>query len=232
MKISKRLKMTADIMPKCEFLYDVGTDHAYLPVYLVKTGKAKKAVASDISRVSADKAYENVKEENLTDKIEIRCGDGLSPLQEREHPDAILITGMGGMLTIEILKAKPEAMKNARYLILQPQHNIDKVRKYILENGFNIIAEDFTVDKGKAYFTLLCEKGTAEYYAPADLFLGRFLPKGRNPLFNDYLGRQIQKYEEKISTAYAKNKAADVSKLKERLNIMKEVYEKCQNASK
>lgn len=230
MKISKRLRMIAELVPKCRLLYDVGTDHAYLPIYLVKSGKAERAVASDISSVSADKALENVVGEGLEDKIKVRCGNGLSTLSEDEKPDVILISGMGGVLTVQLLEGNEKAVSEASCLILQPQHNIETVRKYTEKIGFGITAEDFSEENGKAYFTLRCERCDVPPLSHRELALGRFLPEGRNPLFNAWLGRQILKLESKISAAYAKNPNTDITRLEETLSLYKEVYEKCQNA--
>ncbi|MCD8157989.1 MAG: class I SAM-dependent methyltransferase [Clostridiales bacterium] len=225
MKISKRLKMSADLVPESVLLADIGTDHGYLPVYVVEKGKVKQAVASDISKGSAEKAYENVLSSRLSDKIEVRCGNGLEPLKPDEFPDTIVLTGMGGVLMTEILDKGIEKAKAAKCLVLQPQHNIDKVMAYIHSIGFKITAEDITFEQGKYYFALKCEKGADLPYSAADLETGRFLPKSGNPLFKEFLKSKIKKYSESIKTAYEKNPETDIQKLEEKLKILKEVYE-------
>ncbi|MCC8098403.1 MAG: class I SAM-dependent methyltransferase [Eubacterium sp.] len=225
MKISKRLKMSADLVPESVLLADIGTDHGYLPVYVVENGKVKQAVASDISKGSAEKAYENVLGNGLCDKIEIRCGNGLEPLKADEFPDTIVLTGMGGVLMTEILEGGIEKTKAAKSLILQPQHNIDRVRAYVHSVGFKITAEDMILEQGKYYFALKCEKGEDVPYSAADLEVGRFLPESGNPLFKEFLKNKIKKYSESIKTAYEKNPETDIQKLEDKLKILKEVYE-------
>ncbi len=222
MRISKRLKMSADLVPPSRLIADIGTDHGYLPIYLIKKGIAEKAVASDISEGSAEKARENIKEAGLSDKIRVCRGDGLDPLKPEEFPDTIILTGMGGMLMIEILEKGREKTEAAECLILQPQHNIDRVRAYVHTVGFKITYEDMTYEQGKHYFVLKCEKGTDLPYSAADLALGRFLPSSGNPDFKKFLREKIEKYEESIKTACLKNPEADMEKLKERLEIYKE----------
>ncbi|MCD8090806.1 MAG: class I SAM-dependent methyltransferase [Clostridiales bacterium] len=222
MKISDRLKMSAELVPKSRLIADIGTDHGYLPVYLIKKGTAEKAVAADISPGSAAKAFENVKNAGLSGKISVRCGSGLSPLRENEFPDTIILTGMGGMLMIQILEEGREKTAAAKCLILQPQHNIDRVRAYIHSIGFKITDEDITFEQGKYYFVLKCEKGSDVPYSEGDLEVGRFLPDRNNPVFKKFLGDKIKKYEESIKTAYMANPNADVEKLEKRLKFLKE----------
>ncbi|MCD7854751.1 MAG: class I SAM-dependent methyltransferase [Clostridiales bacterium] len=228
MKLSKRLKMSADMVPHCSLLADVGTDHGSLPVYLALKGIIKKAVASDLSPVSCEKAYKNVCENGVEDIIDVRCGSGLSVIKENETPDVIVITGMGGILITQILEDAPPNAKNTPYLILQPQHNIDSVRAYVLKNGYEIIAEDAAEEHNKFYFTLKCKIGVSEPYSEKDLILGKFLPGSDNPAFKAYLKTKINKYEESIKSAYKKNPNADIKKLENFLKLLKEAQEQCQ----
>lgn len=227
MKISKRLKMSADMVPPCSLLADVGTDHGYLPVYLAEKGIVKKAVASDISPVSAEKASQNVYENNLQNIIEVRTGAGLSILKENEAPDVIVITGMGGVLITKILEEAPPNAKDAEYLILQPQHNIDKVREYVINNGYKIIAEDAAQEQNKFYFSLKCQRGISEAYSEKELITGKFLPKSHNPAYTAYLDAKIKKFKSSVNAAYEKNPDTDIEKLEKFLNILKEVQTQC-----
>ncbi|MCD8215234.1 MAG: class I SAM-dependent methyltransferase [Clostridiales bacterium] len=222
MKISKRLKMSAELVPKGLLLADIGTDHGYLPIYVIEEGKVKRAVASDISRGSADKAYENVLSHGLEEKIDVRCGKGLETLKENEFPDIIVLTGMGGVLMTEILEEGRAKTQRAACLILQPQHNIDRVRAYVRGAGFKITDEAMTAEQGKYYFSLKCEKGEDVPYNETDLEVGRFLPESGNPLFKEFLREKIYKYSESIKRAYEKNSETDISKLERKLEILKE----------
>ena len=216
--------MSAKLVPKCDILADIGTDHGYLPVYLLKNGIIKKAIAADLSRVSADKASESLKAEGLEDYADVRCGNGLSVLSTDDNVNTIVLTGMGGMLVIDILRSNLDVVDAADYLILQPQRHIDRVRDFVHKIGFKITAEDMCMERGKYYFAMRCEKGEDVPYDRGDLFLGRFLPVSKNPLFKSFLAYRITKTRESIARAYKINPQTDVSSLKERLELMEKIY--------
>ncbi len=224
MKLTQRMKMTADLVPVCKSVIDVGTDHAYLPIYLCQNGIIKTAVASDISLGSAKKAKQNVAMASLENKIEIRNGNGLKVLKQNEYVNAIICAGMGGMLVIDILEGNKDAVKCADYLILQPQRHIDRVRSYIHKAGFKITAEDICFESGKYYFALQCTKGQDVPYREGDLLLGRFLPKVRNPLFKKYLTCQIASKSLSYQTALSQNPSASLDPLKKHIQLLKNAY--------
>ncbi len=224
MKITKRLEMTARLVPECDILADIGTDHGYLPIYLLKRGTIKKAIAADLSSVSADKARKSIQEEGLEEYADIRCGNGLSVIKRSDNVNAIVLSGMGGMLVIDILKSNPDVVQNADFLILQPQRHMDRVRDFVHSIGFKITDEDMCIERGKYYFAMRCEKGEDVAYDRGDLLLGRFLPSGRNPLFDDFLSYRIAKTRESIERACSLNPETDVGSLESRLRLLENIY--------
>ncbi len=148
-RLSGRLARLADLSGGYA-LADIGTDHAYLPIYLVMTGKIQRAFAMDIGEGPLARARENVRAYGLGDYITLRRSDGLAALQEGEA-GTIVIAGMGGDLTLKILREGERVASSAKELILQPQSNIHKVREYIYRKGYAIDREELVLEDGKFY---------------------------------------------------------------------------------
>lgn len=131
-------------------LADVGTDHAYIPIYLVQNGTVPQAIAMDINRGPLLRAEENIRRYGLEAHIETRLSDGLEKLQAAEA-DTILIAGMGGLLVVRILENGRDVLKGCRELVLQPQSEIRSVRAWLEETGWKIDREDLIFEEGKYY---------------------------------------------------------------------------------
>lgn len=136
---------------------DIGTDHAYVPLYIVSNGKCKKAIASDVRTGPVEIARANIKKHGFEDFIEVRMGSGLSVLSPGEADD-IIIAGMGGELICEIIKADEAVARSAR-LILQPMNSQYELRHYLFENGFVIENEDISVEGFKVYNLIIAKEG-------------------------------------------------------------------------
>ena len=138
--LSPRLKTLYDITPMCDCFADIGTDHAYLPVYLCKNGKCKTAIASDIVKGPLERAKATIKKHNMEDKISIRLGGGVSTL-ERDEADVVLIAGMGGLIIADILKDGFDVLKTVKNIILQPMTAVSDLREYLYNNNWKIDKE-------------------------------------------------------------------------------------------
>lgn len=171
-QLSKRLLTVAEFVRRGAFVADVGTDHAYLPIYLVENGIARGAVASDINKGPYLRAKQNVSEHSLTDKITTICVGGLEGI-DRFEPTDILICGMGGELISKILDDAPFVRTEKIRLILQPMTHPEVLRKYLLDTGFDIIDEALVRDD-KLYVVICAEfRGTATKYTDIELLLGK-----------------------------------------------------------
>lgn len=149
-KLSKRMKAVASMVTPGNILADVGTDHGYVPIALVQRKKIPKAIAMDINKGPLQRACEHITENKLEDYIETRLSDGVEKLQAGEA-DTILIAGMGGELVIHILTEGEEVCRNAKELVLQPQSELQKVRKFLRENKYKLVDEDMVIEDGKYY---------------------------------------------------------------------------------
>ena len=173
-QLSKRMDRLAGLVTAGNRLADVGTDHGYIPIALVQSGKIPSAIAMDINKGPLERAREHIREQHLDTYITTRLSDGLTMLQENEA-DTVLIAGMGGALTVHILEGGAHCLTSVRELILQPQSEIWLVREWLCEHGYKITDEDIVLDEGK-YYPMMCvvhgsmelpARGTLEYGDPA-----------------------------------------------------------------
>lgn len=157
MQLSKRLQAVADMVPRGSRVADIGCDHAYVSLYLVKNRIAETVVAMDVNKGPLQKAKENIKKHGCSEYIDTRLSDGAMELKQ-EEADVLLIAGMGGGLVQKILLDSIELVKECKALVLQPQSEVANVRKYVSKIGFQIVEEKILIDEGKFYMMFRAEK--------------------------------------------------------------------------
>ena len=145
-KISERLTMAASLVSDGGVLADVGTDHGYVPIYLLQQKRIPRAIAMDINRGPLERAKEHSRLYGLEEYIDLRLSDGVKALKMGEA-DSILIAGMGGGLVMHILGDGKEVCHRAKELILQPQSELERVRAFLRENGYRILAEEILLEE-------------------------------------------------------------------------------------
>ena len=170
-QLSKRMDRLAGLVTAGNRLADVGTDHGYIPIALVQSGKIPSAIAMDINKGPLERAREHIREQHLDTYITTRLSDGLTMLQENEA-DTVLIAGMGGALTVHILEGGAHCLTSVRELILQPQSEIWLVREWLWEHGYKITDEDIVLDEGKYYPMMRVVHGSMEFPARGTLEYG------------------------------------------------------------
>ena len=196
--LSNRLKNVVSQVNTGNLIADIGTDHGYVPIYLIKNSIAKKAIAADISKGSCDKAKTNISLYGLNDKIDVRCGNGLEIIKDSEIIDTIIISGMGGLLTIDVLKSNEKAVKNANQLILQPQRDIEKVRAYLHSINYKIINEEMLMESGKYYTIINAVKGSDEEYSEIEYYFGKFLLNKKSAVLKKFIDHEYKKNKHRI----------------------------------
>ena len=171
-KLSPRLLAAAGFVRPMAVVADVGTDHAYLPIYLCGTGRIRSAVASDINEGPVHRAKINIASHSLAKKIAVCHTDGLSGI-DAYSPTDIIICGMGGELIAEII-SRAEWTKNRDIrLILQPMTHAEKLRKYLCDEGYLIIDEAMAKEE-KVYQIICAEyRGERVEYSPLELTFGK-----------------------------------------------------------
>lgn len=149
--LSPRLQAVAelvDVSTAC--MADIGTDHAYLPIWLILHNRCRFAIASDLREGPAKRARQNIRRFDLSKQIEVRIGDGLTVLAD-DPVDLVVIAGMGGLEMIRILRmGLPDGLE----LLLQPQKSQPELRKWLVQNGFGILDERIACDR-QHYYTVL-----------------------------------------------------------------------------
>lgn len=148
--LSERLLHIAGQIRAGQTLADVGCDHGYLPIYLVQKGCMQRAIAMDINEGPLQRAVEHIEREALGAYIQTRQSDGLEKLSPGEA-DAVIIAGMGGNLTIDILTRGENVVRTLDQLILEPQSELAAVRTFLRENNYFVEAEDLVLEDGKYY---------------------------------------------------------------------------------
>lgn len=199
--LDSRLYLAASFVREGSVVADIGTDHAYIPIYLLLTNKSKSTIAADINEGPLERARINADRYGIRDGITFCLADGLStlPLEEMGVTD-IVICGMGGELIASIIDASEYAKKSGVRFILQPMSHAEKLRKYLSEKGFEIVDGGLCTSQDKNYQCIVCTYTGVPYtLTTAELELGRENINGhRSPLFFEMLERLIKKAERAI----------------------------------
>lgn len=203
MELSRRLQAVASLVTDGHRVADIGTDHAYIPIALVREGRALSAIAMDVREGPLTKAKEHVEQSGLADQIELRLSDGFEKLRPFEADTAVL-AGMGGPLMIRILKEYEETTFGLKECVLQPQSEIAKVRAFLLKEGFLFLREEMVKDDGKYYPMIKAavpqarsgareakKQDSASKWEETELRYGKLLLEMRHPVLKEYLDREM-----------------------------------------
>lgn len=185
--LNHRLKMVASFIRKDCSMIDVGCDHALLDIYLASIYKDIKIIASDNKKGPLEGASQNIKKYHLEDRIHLKLGNGIEPIEE--GVDTIVISGMGGLNMIGILKYQTELLLSVQTIILSPNSDTEKVRKEITRLGYKIENEQLVKEKNIIYPVLVFTKGKRHYSRQEYLF-GPILLERKDPLFLEYMESQ------------------------------------------
>lgn len=192
-KISDRLIRVAELVPEGSRLADVGTDHGYVPIWLLEKGIIPSAIAMDVNRGPLLRARENRDRYGYQKVMELRLSNGLEKLRPGEA-DTVLIAGMGGPLMIQILEDGRENSQGVSAWVLQPQSEIPSVRRYLITHGFNIVDEIMLIDEGKYYMAMKALPGEAEPWEDVEYLFGKYLLEQRHPVLKKFLEKEKQIY--------------------------------------
>jgi hypothetical protein len=219
--ISKRLSIVASFVPQGAILLDVGSDHAYLPIELVESGKIERAIAGEVVVGPYQSAVKNVETHGLVDKIQVRLANGLAAFEETDQVSTITIAGMGGRLIATILEEGLDKLSSVNRLILQPNNREDELRVWLQAHGLQIVAESILEEAGKYYEIIVVEAGTMNLSA-SEVRFGPFLSQEASPVFVEKWQKEAGKLEYALDQIPEKN-LAERQILIDKIQAIKEV---------
>lgn len=214
MELSKRLQAIADMVSEGNRLVDIGTDHGYIPIYLITKKRIPSALAMDVGKGPLERAREHILAHCLEEKVKCRLSDGFEKYQAGEA-DTAVIAGMGGDLMEKILMEGKDRLP--KELILQPQSEWFKVRRFLNKHGYRIIKEDMVLEDGKYYQIIKAQAGAEQKFSTLQEAYGPCLLKEKHVVLKRYLQDTTASYEtirerlEKVETISAAKRRTEIA---------------------
>lgn len=189
--LSRRLQAVAALAEPGKTAADIGCDHGYVSIWLIRQGIFSKMIAMDVRPGPLEAAGKNVSLYRMEDAVELRLSDGLRMLETGEA-DSMICAGMGGALICRILENDPEKAEAMKQIILQPQSEVFLVRRFLRQHGYAIVKEDMVKEDGKYYpmFRAVRQEEQAKLTADRqDIYdaYGRLLLEERHPVLYEWL---------------------------------------------
>ncbi|MFZ5946081.1 MAG: tRNA (adenine(22)-N(1))-methyltransferase [Bacillota bacterium] len=210
-KLSKRLNTIAGFVPLGTAAADIGTDHALLPCYLIQEKISPFAVAVDVSEGPFQAAQKQVCSLLLADRVSVRLGNGLEPIEPGEV-QTVTIAGMGGASMVKILNKGSFVVSQLQRIILQPNVAAENIRHWALENSWNIIDEELVLEDERFYEIIVLEPGYMDIKDDTLLFIGPKLLEKYHILLVDYLKLQKRAEQEILTQLEKSNSQGAVKK--------------------
>ena len=219
MELGGRLRAIAAQVGSYHRMADIGTDHAFLPVWLIQNNRITYAVAGDVQPGPLEAAKRSVREAGLEPAIAVRLGNGLQVVAPGEV-DVVVIAGMGGPTIREILESSPTVVDKLRRIVCQPMIGAAILREWFLTNGWEIIGEDIVMEDGRLYEIIVAEPGKPMPITELLLEIGPVLWRRQHPLLREHLIRLRQQYARQ---AVAMEKSSSMSVEKRRQVVMHKI---------
>ncbi|TMS99210.1 tRNA (adenine-N(1))-methyltransferase [Apilactobacillus kunkeei] len=226
-KLSQRLKIVADFVPQNSRVADIGSDHAYLPVYLMKQKQIEFGIASEVAKGPLDNAIQEIKAEGLSDRIDTRLADGLLSVQPEDKIDCVTIAGMGGTLIKNILENGKSHLSGNELLILQPNVGEDRLRTWLMNNQYEISDETILREDGHTYEIIVAKKiDEPVKYTEQEIKFGPFLLKQHSDVFVEKWENEIERIEmviDQMNLAKHDKPVDKINSMKKEIEEIKEV---------
>ena len=213
-QLDPRLQLCADFVRPKSRLADIGTDHAYLPVWLVSKGICPSAIAVDVREGPLERARENVTRYGMEGKIRLSLSSGLTAL-EPDDADDIVIAGMGGELMADILQQAPWLQDEKKHLILQPMTTAKELRLWLREHGFALLREECVRSEGKIYSVMLaafCPEQAQKLVGELYPYIG--LLTGKTEEEQEYIQKVMQRLQKKLQGCLHRQEEAGAEELR------------------
>ena len=196
-KLSDRLRTVASFVKENTMLADIGSDHAYLPCFLVHEGVISKAIAGEVVKGPFESAQKQVISEGLQDNIEVRFGNGLEVISDEDNVQTITIAGMGGPLIASILESGKEKLSNVETLILQPNVHAKAIREWAIQEHWKINQEVILEEHDKIYEILVLVKGQMKL-SEKELLVGPILSKDKLPVYLKKWTNEVNEWQRMV----------------------------------
>ncbi|WP_223637968.1 tRNA (adenine(22)-N(1))-methyltransferase [Planococcus sp. 4-30] len=230
-QLSHRLTRVAYHVPKGAVVADIGSDHAYLPCYLVLNGVADKAVAGEVVKGPFESARKQVQQEGLTGQIDVRLASGLDAIQPEDGITAVTIAGMGGPLICSILEQGKERLDGMERLILQPNVHAKSIRDWAAANDWVITEEEILKENEKIYEILVLEKTLSPVLlTQQQLLMGPELMKQKTEIFREKWIRESEQWKNIVASMEATAQTMEIigkkQELIEKIQLVEEVLQR------
>ncbi|MEB0077280.1 tRNA (adenine(22)-N(1))-methyltransferase TrmK [Pseudomonas sp. CCI3.2] len=181
--LSMRLERVAANVPAGARLADIGSDHGYLPVALMRRGAISTAVAGEVALTPFRSAERTVRESDLEQRITVRLASGLEAIEPEDGITAISMCGMGGETIRDILDSGKARLSGQERLILQPNGGEQPLRQWLMDNGYQILCEEVLRENRFDYEIIVAERAGPVMYTAEELYFGPLQMQTRSPAF-------------------------------------------------
>ncbi|MDH1264731.1 tRNA (adenine(22)-N(1))-methyltransferase TrmK [Pseudomonas sp. GD03944] len=205
--LSRRLERVAAHVPAGARLADIGSDHAYLPVALMKRGIIESAVAGEVARTPFHAAERTVRENDLGPRITVRLADGLAAIEPEDGITAISLCGMGGEKIRDILDSGKARLSGAERLVLQPNGGEQPLRQWLMDNGYRILCEEVLRENRFDYEIIVAERIGPVTYTAEELYFGPLQLQQRSQAFVTKWQRRLR-LKQRTLASFAKARHA------------------------
>lgn len=226
MDLSLRLRTIAEQVPKGAKFADIGTDHGYLPVWLILNGAVESAIAADLREGPLERARQTAARYGAAERMDFRLCDGLAGIMP-EEADVIAIAGMGGDTVAAILDAAPWTKGPGKTLLLQPMTAQPDLRAWLQTHGYAIRGERIAREGKRLYSVWTVTGGEMPPLSPGELWAGK---QSSSPLRGEYLDHIAAKADKALRghLAASMRDEAAIARLRavaDDLKKMKEAWE-------
>lgn len=224
-QLSQRLARVASFVPPNTVLADIGSDHAYLPCYLMNKGIISKAIAGEVVKGPFEQAQRNVEANGFTEIIEVRLANGLQAIEQEDGVETVTIAGMGGTLIASILEAGKDRLSGVTRIIVQPNLHAIAIREWAVANNFYLVDEEILQEDGKIYEILVLERGAASYTS-TELLVGPLLKDKASAVFQVKWQREMQEWKRVLAALNQAEQTAEIKRKKASIETQYELVRK------
>ncbi|UQS81513.1 class I SAM-dependent methyltransferase [Bombilactobacillus folatiphilus] len=195
-KLSRRLQVIADLIPKVSCAADIGSDHAYIPIHLVQNQQISTAIATEVAVGPLTVSQKDIQAAQLQDVIATRLGDGLGALAPTDRVQAAVIAGMGGQLISQILERGQKQLRSIECLVLEPNNDEPQVRRWLNQHHFAILEEEIVQDGHHIYEVIKAQKqSNVAKLTPMQILFGPILLQQKSAIFQKKWQHKLKQYQ-------------------------------------